>query len=92
MSKQVWLVIKEEQIISDGLPTGEMMPDEYEGVFATREEAFECCRELAEAYLGKADYVSELFGGFGYYAEKRINDVYVFWKSYKLERVNSYLD
>ena len=91
MSKRVWLVIKEEQIISDGMPTGEFMPDEYEGVFATREEAFACCEDLANAYLAGADYVSELSGGFGYYAERRIDDEYVFWKSYKLEPVNSYL-
>ena len=91
MSKRVWLVIKEEQIFTDGLPTDEMMPDEYEGVFVTKQEAFDCCRELADAYLGSADHVSELYGGFGYYAEKRVNDGYYFWKSYKIEPVNSYL-
>ena len=91
MSKRVWLVIKEEQIFTNGIPTGEMMPDEYEGVFETREEAFDCCCELADAYLGSADYVSELYGGFGYYAEKRVKDEYCFWKSYKIEPVNSYL-
>ncbi|MBO5368424.1 hypothetical protein J6A32_07340 [Methanocorpusculum sp.] len=91
MIKRVWLVVKTEQIISDGVPTGEYMPDEYEGVFETREEAFECTQQSAEAYLGNADYVSELSGGFGFYAELRIDDEYVFWKSYKIEPVNSYL-
>lgn len=92
MVKRVWLVIKEEQIFSDGVPTGEYMPDEYEGVFETREDALECCRQLAEAYFEEADYSSELSGGFGYYAEKRVDDEYVFWQSYKLEPVNSYID
>lgn len=91
MREQVWLVIKEEQVFEDGIPTGEYLQDEYEGVFATREEAFNTCRKLADAYFGLADYVSEISGGWGFYAEKRVDDEYMFWKSYKLEPVNSYM-
>lgn len=88
---RVWLVIKEQQIFDGNIPTGEFMPDEYQGVFTTRKEALNVCKELADIYFKEADYVSELSGGFGYYAEKRVRDEYVFWQSYKIEPVNSYL-
>ena len=90
MSKQLYLVVKTEQIFEDGIPTGEYMPNEYEGAFATKEEAFDCCEELAETYFRSADYYSQIGGGWGYYAEKRVNDEYIFWKEYKGEMVNYY--
>ena len=88
---RVWLVVKDEQIFHDGIPTGEFMPPEYEGVFASQMDAIATCQELANAYFADADYVSEIYGNGGVYAERRVDDEYVFWKEYKVEPVESYL-
>lgn len=91
MAQRAWLIVKQQQVFTDGIPTGEFMPDEYNGVFLTQEEAYNNCVELANTYLRNADYVSELFGKQGIYAEMRVNDEYVFWKGYKIEPVNLYI-